>query len=99
MNWPCSSNRKQRSKSPSQAMPRSAPWASTASRVAARLSSSIGLGMPLGKLPSGWWLILMNSKGTPRALSAASMASSAGPAAPLPALTTSFSGLSALQSM
>ena len=34
-----------------------------ASAVAARFSSSIGLGTPLGKVPSGSWLTLMNSNG------------------------------------
>lgn len=43
-----SSNRKQRSKSPSKAIPISAPCSITALRVSARHSGSRGLGIPLG---------------------------------------------------
>ncbi len=54
-----------------------------------RFSSSIGFGTPFGKVPSGSWWILMNWNG--RCGSSRSMTM---PAPPLPALTTTFSGLS-----
>ncbi|VEB50326.1 Uncharacterised protein [Salmonella enterica subsp. enterica serovar Havana] len=71
----------------------SAPCSITALRVSSRHSGSNGLGMPFGKVPSGVLWILMNSTGAPSAFRRASMASMTGPAAPLPALNTSFSGV------
>ena len=53
-------------------------------------SSSMGLGTPFGKVPSGSWLSLMNSNGR-----CGSSASTISPAPPLPAFTTTFSGRSA----
>ena len=52
-NSPVSSMKKQRSASPSHAMPRSAPSLRTRSMMKRRFSSSSGLGSWLGKCPSG----------------------------------------------
>ena len=52
-----------------------------------------GLGIPFGKLPSGVLCTLAKVTGTFGALKRASSASTTGPAAPLPELITSFSGL------
>jgi 3-oxoacid CoA-transferase A subunit len=58
--------------------------------VAWRFSGNSGLGMPLGKLPSASWKTRTNSNGR-----CGASRSTIAPAPPLPALTTSFSGLSA----
>jgi hypothetical protein len=52
---PGSSKKKQRSKSPSQAMPQIGPCSAPLVAVASRHSGSSGLGMPCGKVPSGSW--------------------------------------------
>ena len=93
MKPPFSSKRKQRSKSPSQAMPTAAPDSRTTFAVASRFSCRIGFGTPFGKLPSGSLNTLTISKG--RCFSSALMI---GPAAPLPVLTTILNGFSALTS-
>ena len=60
---PLSSMKKQRSPSPSQAMPRSAPVSSTLSMMNSRFSGSSGLGSWSGKLPSGVQYVSMTSIG------------------------------------
>ena len=64
-NWPVSSMKKQRSASPSQAIPRSAPAASTRSMMNWRFSGSSGLGSCSGKFPSGVQQVSIRSSPKP----------------------------------
>ena len=52
MNSPLPSMKKQRSASPSHAMPTSAPWRTTSATMSARFSSSSGLASWFGNVPS-----------------------------------------------
>ncbi len=82
-NSPCSSMKKQRSASPSQAMPRSAFSATTRARISRLFSSSSGLGAWLGKVPSTAKNISTRSMGVPLNTRGASL-----PATPLAASMT-----------
>src|SRR4051812_39400286 len=88
---PVSSMKKQRSASPSKAMPRSAPSDRTASQIARRFSSSSGFGSWSGNAPSGCQNVRTRSR--------PGSSSSTGPivwaAMPLPPSSTTRSGRSA----
>ena len=86
--------KKQRSASPSQAMPRSAPVERTRSMIIRRFSSSSGFGSWSGNSPSGTKYIFSSSSG-----SRSRIGPIIGPPIPLPPSTTTFIGLTASGSM
>ncbi len=93
-NSPPPSMKKQRSASPSQAIPRSAPLARTRSMISRRFSSSSGFGSWSGNSPSGSKYI--SSSSSP---SLARIGPTIGPAIPLPPSTTTFIGATRAGSM
>ena len=86
--------KKQRSASPSQAIPRSAPVARTRSMIICRFSCSSGFGSWSGNSPSGTKYISSSSSG-----SFSRIGPTIGPPIPLPPSTTTFIGFTALGSM
>ena len=92
-NSPSASMKKQRSASPSQAMPRSAPSATTRSRISRLFSSRSGLGEWLGNVPSTSKYIGTQSRAVPSKTSGASL-----PATPLAASMTTLYGRNAVTS-
>ncbi len=93
-NSPLPSMKKQRSASPSQAIPRSAPVARTRSMIIRRFSSSSGFGSWSGNSPSGTKYISSSSSG-----SCSRIGPTIGPAIPLPPSTTTFIGFTLAGSM
>ncbi len=79
--------KKQRSASPSHAIPRSAPVSRTFAMITSRFSASSGLGSWSGKLPSGVQYSSISS-GPSRSSSGPTI----GPAIPLPPSSTIVSG-------
>ena len=93
-NSPEPSMKKQRSASPSQAMPRSAPVERTRSMIIRRFSSSSGFGSWSGNSPFGSKYIFSSSSGI-----FSRIGPTIGPPMPLPPSTTTFIGLTAPTSM
>ena len=91
---PSPSMKKQRSASPSQAIPRSAPLALTRSMIIRRFSSSSGFGSWSGNSPFGTKYISSSSSG-----SCSRIGPTIGPAIPLPPSTTTFIGFTLAGSM
>ena len=89
---PCSSTTKQRSASPSNAMPRSAPCSRTARWRSTRFSGSSGLAGWLGNVPSSSKYRGTTSSGSGSSTASPSTAGVVSPAIPLPASTTTLSG-------
>ncbi len=86
--------KKQRSASPSHAMPRSAFFSTTSRMMNSRFSGRRGLGSWSGKLPSGFQYVVIRSSP-----SFSSSGPTIGPAMPLPPSQTTRSGLMALASI
>ena len=86
--------KKQRSASPSQAIPSSAPSLTTLSMMNWRFSGSSGLGSCPGKLPSGVKYVSTRSSFRCRR-----SGPTIGPAMPFPPSTTTFSGFTTAGSM